>query len=74
MKRKIIIDGMSFEWKVGRSFIVIRGGDVSKAVPLWRFLGISPTEFERNSYEGNQIPITPARVERYIKTNLIPKI
>ena len=68
--RKITVDGMNFEWKVGKSNVLVRDPNgVSYYTDLWK---ISETIEHEDPLMGSVEVVLPKGVSEYIKHTVIP--
>lgn len=68
--RKITVDGMNFEWKVGKSNVLVRDPNgVSYYTDLWK---ISETIEHEDPLMGSVEVVLPKGVAEYIKSTVIP--
>ena len=64
--RVLWIDGKEYQWKVGRSHVLIRHDDKKVAAPHFvELLGQDMASVERDAWKGN-LHIAPADVAGYI--------
>ncbi len=64
--RTLWIDGKEYQWKVGRSHVIIRHDDKKVAAPHFAdLLGCTPSDTERAKWKET-LHITPADVAGYI--------
>lgn len=66
-KRKLIVDGKEYEYRVGRSHVIIRSGGKKIAAPgMHEITGEKWSVIEHDQYEQN-FHITPGQVADYIR-------
>ncbi len=66
-KRKLIIDGKEYEYRVGRAFVLIRSNGKKVACPnLSELTGESWNVIEHDQHKRN-FHITPSQVADYIR-------
>lgn len=69
-ERRLDIDGERWGWRMGSGYVVVVGPKGSKAIVSDFAVSRS---WEAHDRSEEIVPVTPGRVEEYIRANLLPE-